>query len=133
MRPEEVPLAVEWAAAEGWNPGLADASCFADAAPGGFLVGELAGAPAATFSVVNYDERFSFVGFYIVRPDLRGLGFAPNIWQAGMARAGSRVIGLDGVVAQRKNYQKSGFEFAYNNLRCGGGVAGFDTTRTQCR
>jgi hypothetical protein len=130
MRPEEVPLAVEWAAAEGWNPGLADASCFAAAAPEGFLLGELADEPAATFSVVNYDERFSFVGFYIVRPDLRGRGLGLNIWQAGIARAGSRAIGLDGVVAQQENYCKSGFQFAYNNIRYAGRVAGFDTAPT---
>lgn len=65
-----------------------------------------------------------------MRPDLRGQGFGLNIWQAGMARAGLRVIGLDGVVAQQKNYRKSGFDFAYNNIRYGGAVAGFDTTQT---
>jgi GNAT superfamily N-acetyltransferase len=123
MSPEEVALAVDWAAAEGWNPGLTDASCFAAAAPDGFLLGELAGAPAVILSVVNYDEHFSFLGFYIVRPDLRGRGLGLRIWQAGMARAGSRAIGLDGVVAQQDNYRKSGFVFAYNNIRYGGWVA----------
>jgi len=123
MSPEEVALAVDWAAAEGWNPGLTDASCFAAAAPDGFLLGELAGAPAAILSVVNYDEHFCFLGFYIVRPDLRGRGLGFRIWQAGMARAGSRSIGLDGVVAQQDNYRKSGFVFAYNNIRYGGWAA----------
>jgi GNAT superfamily N-acetyltransferase len=122
MSPEEVALAVDWAAAEGWNPGLTDASCFAAAAPNGFLIGELAGAPAATLSVVNYDGHFSFLGFYIVRPDLRGRGLGLRIWQAGIARAGSRALGLDGVVAQQDTYRKSGFVFAYNNIRYGGWV-----------
>jgi GNAT superfamily N-acetyltransferase len=123
MPPQAVALAVDWAAAEGWNPGLGDAICFAAAAPDGFLLGELADAPAATLSVVNYDEHFSFLGFYIVRSDLRGRGFGSRIWQAGIARAGSRTIGLDGVVAQQENYRKSGFVFAYNNIRYGGSVA----------
>src|SRR5262249_23948402 len=35
MTPEEVVLATDWAAAEGWNPGLNDARCFAAAAPDG--------------------------------------------------------------------------------------------------
>ena len=74
MRPEEIALATDWAAAEGWNPGLADATCFATVDPLGFLIGELDGSPAATVSCVNYDDRFSFLGFYIVRPDLRGRG-----------------------------------------------------------
>ncbi|MGN6747815.1 MAG: GNAT family N-acetyltransferase [Xanthobacteraceae bacterium] len=123
MLPEEMTLTVDWAAAEGWNPGITDAACFAAAAPDGFLLGEFAGEPAAILSVVNYDELFSFLGFYIVRADLRGRGLGLRIWQAGMARAGSRTIGLDGVVAQQHNYRKSGFVLAYNNIRYGGWVA----------
>jgi hypothetical protein len=127
MTAEEVALAVDWAAAEGWNPGLGDAACFAVADPAGFLLGELDGAPAATISVVNYDERFAFLGFYIVRSDLRGRGLGWNTWQAGMAHAGRRTVGLDGVVAQQANYRKSGFTLAYNNIRYGGTVPGLAT------
>lgn len=29
LRPGEIAMAVDWAAAEGWNPGLSDAACFA--------------------------------------------------------------------------------------------------------
>ena len=75
MRPDEIPLAVDWAAAEGWNPGLADATCFASVDPEGFFIGEIDGAPVATVSCVNYGARFSFLGFYIVRADLRGRGY----------------------------------------------------------
>jgi GNAT superfamily N-acetyltransferase len=123
MRPDEIALAADWAAAEGWNPGLADAACFATVDPGGFLIGELDGAPAATISCVNYDGRFAFLGFYIVRADLRGSGYGLRIWNAAIAHADSRIIGLDGVVAQQENYKKSGFRLAYANIRYGGTVA----------
>ena len=123
MRPDEISIAVDWAAAEGWNPGLADAACFATVDPEGFLIGELNGAPAATISCVNYDARFAFLGFYIVRPDLRGRGYGLRIWNAAVAHAPARTIGLDGVVAQQENYRKSGFQFAYANIRYGGTVA----------
>jgi GNAT superfamily N-acetyltransferase len=123
MRPEEIAIAADWAAAEGWNPGLADAACFATVDPEGFLIGELNGAPAATISCVNYDARFAFLGFYIVRPDLRGRGYGLRIWNAAVAHAPARTIGLDGVVAQQENYRKSGFQFAYANIRYGGTVA----------
>jgi GNAT superfamily N-acetyltransferase len=123
MRANEISLAVNWAAAEGWNPGLADDACFATVDAGGFLIGERDGEPAATVSCVNYDEKFAFLGFYIVRPELRGLGLGLRIWNAAIAHAGSRVIGLDGVVAQQQNYQKSGFQLAYANIRYGGTVA----------
>jgi GNAT superfamily N-acetyltransferase len=123
MRPDEIAIAVDWAAAEGWNPGLADAACFATVDPEGFLIGELDGDPAAVVSCVNYDARFAFLGFYIVREDVRGRGYGLRIWNAAIAYAGARVIGLDGVVAQQENYKKSGFALAYANVRYGGNVA----------
>src|SRR5580765_6371811 len=126
MRTDEISIAVDWAAAEGWNPGLADAACFAVADPEGFLIGELDGVPAATVSCVNYGASFAFLGFYIVREDLRGRGHGLRIWNAAIAHAGPRVIGLDGVVAQQQNYRKSGFELAYANVRYGGTVAAKD-------
>ncbi|WP_421699687.1 GNAT family N-acetyltransferase [Ancylobacter sp.] len=113
----EIGLAVEWAAAEGWNPGLSDAGCFATVDPAGFLVAELDGVPAAVISVVNYDTHFAFLGFYIVRPDLRGRGIGLRLWQAGLAHAGGRTIGLDGVVAQQANYASQGFALAHRNIR----------------
>jgi GNAT superfamily N-acetyltransferase len=129
MRPDEISIAIDWAVAEGWNPGLADAACFAVVDPDGFLIGELDGAPAATISCVNYCASFAFVGLYIVREDVRGRGHGLRIWNAAIAHAGPRVIGLDGVVAQQQNYEKSGFKFAYANVRCGGTVAAPDAQR----
>jgi GNAT superfamily N-acetyltransferase len=123
MRPEEIAIAIDWAAAEGWNPGLTDATCFATVDPQGFLIGEFDGETAATISCVNYSASFAFLGFYIVRADLRGRGLGLQIWNAAIAHAGSRVIGLDGVVAQQENYRKSGFALAYANIRYGGTVA----------
>ena len=125
MRADEIPLAIDWAAAEGWNPGLDDAASFATVDPGGFLIGEISGEAVATISCVNYDRHFSFLGFYMVRPDLRGKGYGLRIWKAAIEHAGARVIGLDGVVAQQHNYEKSGFVRAYPNIRYGGvAVAG---------
>jgi hypothetical protein len=123
MRPEEISIAVDWAASEGWNPGLADDACFASVDPQGFFIGELDGEAAAIISCVNYGENFAFLGFYMVRKDLRGRGHGLRIWDAAMAHARPRVIGLDGVVAQQENYRKSGFELAYANIRYGGTVA----------
>jgi hypothetical protein len=120
MDRSEIAIAGDWAAAEGWNPGLHDHACFAAVDPDGFHMGELDGAAASTISVVNYDDRFAFLGFYIVRPDLRGRGYGLRTWRTAIARAGSRTIGLDGVVDQQENYRKSGFVLAHRNIRFGG-------------
>ena len=129
MRPDDMALAADWAAAEGWNPGDADAVSFATVDPDGFLIGELDGAAAATISCVNYDDRFAFLGFYIVRAgSLRGRGYGLRIWNAAIAHAGTRTVGLDGVVAQQENYKKSGFALAYPDIRYGGTIGAGDGT-----
>lgn len=113
----EVNLAVEWAAKEGWNPGIHDADCFYSADPNGFLVGLLNDEPIATLSVVKYGESFGFLGFYIVKPEYRGKGYGIQIWNAGLKYLEGRNVGLDGVLAQQDSYRKSGFKLAYRNIR----------------
>src|SRR3712207_905804 len=112
--------AIDWAAAEGWNPGLKDAECFQAADPAGFLMGYLGGQPIGCISVVRYSSTFGFLGFYIVRPDQRGHGFGYCLWQAGTDYLEDRTVGLDGVVAQQDNYARSGFVLAHRNVRFGG-------------
>src|SRR3954451_13784211 len=116
----ELDLALEWAAQEGWNPGLSDAQCFHVTDPEGFLLALHDGEPVASISVVRYGTDFGFLGLYIVRPDLRGRGYGYRLWQAGMARLEARTVGLDGVVAQQDNYRRSGFSLAHQNIRYGG-------------
>lgn len=119
MRREELDLALDWAAAEGWNPGLADAACFHAADPGGFLIAERAGEPLGCVSAVHHGDGFGFLGFYIVRPGFRGQGVGLALWRAAMARLAGRVVGLDGVVAQQANYRRSGFALVHRNIRFG--------------
>jgi ribosomal protein S18 acetylase RimI-like enzyme len=114
---DEVGLLVDWAAAEGWNPGLHDAACFAAADATGFFVGRKDGEPVATISVVKYGAKFAFLGLYIVKPAYRGRGYGVALWNAALGTAAGRSVGLDGVVAQQDNYRRSGFELAYRNVR----------------
>jgi hypothetical protein len=113
----EFATAVEWAAAEGWNPGLDDLGVFHRTDPSGFIMGFEGVEPVSSISVVRYPGGFGFLGFYIVRPDRRGTGIGMATWNAGMAHLSGCVIGLDGVVAQQENYRKSGFVLAGRNIR----------------
>ncbi|MEH2349998.1 MAG: GNAT family N-acetyltransferase [Nostoc sp.] len=126
MNRSEVDLAITWAAAEGWNPGRYDAESFYQTDDRGFFLGELNGEPVGCISAVAYDRYFGFLGFYIVKPQFRGLGLGMKIWNQAMAYLSTdRNIGLDGVIAQQDNYKKSGFKIAYNHIRyegVGGGV-----------
>ncbi|MFJ8660591.1 GNAT family N-acetyltransferase [Streptomyces sp. NPDC093795] len=115
-------LVRSWAAEEGWNPGLADARAFFAQDPRGFFLGRIDGEPVSAISVVTYDDAYAFLGFYLVRPELRGLGHGLATWQAALAHAGDRSVGLDGVPAQQDNYRRSGFSTAYRTARYVGEV-----------
>lgn len=128
MTRDDLDVVVSWAAEEGWNPGQHDAEAFFAADPSGFLIGRLGDEPIASISVVRYGATFGFLGFYIVKPAYRGLGYGLRIWNAGMARLEGRTVGLDGVVAQQDNYRRSGFELAHNNSRFEGVGTGQDIT-----
>jgi GNAT superfamily N-acetyltransferase len=117
MTRSELSLVMDWAAAEGWNPGLHDADCFYAADEEGFLIGLLRGEAIAAISAVKYGEAFGFIGFYLVKPAFRGRGYGWQIWQAGLEYLAGRTVGLDGVVAQQENYLKSGFRLAHRNIR----------------
>ncbi len=120
MSRADLDRALDWAAAEGWNPGLDDGEAFFAADPQGFLMGFIGEEPVACISVVAYGDAYGFLGLYICRPEFRGQGHGRALWQAGMARLGDRTVGLDGVVAEQANYARSGFVLAHRNIRFGG-------------
>ncbi len=117
MTRQEVDLAIEWAAAEGWNPGLHDAECFYRADPGGFLIGLVDNEPVAVVSAVRYGQTFGFIGLYIVLPADRGRGSGFRVGRAAIKRLRGRTIGVDGVMERQENYGAIGFTFAYSNMR----------------
>jgi len=121
----EVDVAVEWAAAEGWNPGLQDADAFWAQDPHGFWGAELDGELVGCASAVSYDGAYGFWGFFIVRPDVRGRRIGSLIAHTTIDGLAARLsptaaIGLDGVFAQQSYYASLGFAFSHRNLRMAG-------------
>jgi GNAT superfamily N-acetyltransferase len=117
MTRKQVDVALNWAAEEGWNPGLHDADAFYAADPEGFFMGFLNHEPVSSISAVRYGKGFGFIGFFMVRPEHRGKGYGFEIGQRALAHLEGRLIGIDGVVAQQENYQKAGFTLVHRNIR----------------
>lgn len=124
---EDWPVVREWAADEGWNPGHEDGSCFLPQDPDGFFLGRIDGVPVSAVSVVNYGDAYSFLGLYLVRPEFRGRGHGLATWQHAMPHAGTRTIGLDGVVARQDDYRRSGFAASHRHVRHVGSVGSVDS------
>jgi len=122
MTRDELDLLVEWAAEEGWNPGLHDADVFWATDPEGFVAAELDGELVGGGSIVAYERRFGFMGFFIVRRDRRGHGLGDRLWHERKRRLllrldEPRIIGMDGVFAMQSYYAEGGFRFACRDLR----------------
>ncbi|MDD4735526.1 MAG: GNAT family N-acetyltransferase [Kiritimatiellae bacterium] len=121
MTRHELDVAVDWAAQEGWNPGLHDAAGFYATDPNGFFMAKGPdGDPLGVISAVAYDEQFGFIGFFIVRPDVRGHQVGIQLGQCALNYLGGRNIGLDGVENKIKNYERMGFSLVCHNYRCEG-------------
>lgn len=125
MSREDLDVLVGWAAAEGWNPGLHDAEMFWETDPDGFVAVEEDGRLVAGGSIVSYDGRFGFMGFFIVAPTHRGRGLGRRLWMhrrdALLARLRPGApIGMDGVFAMQAFYARGGFAFAGRDLRMEG-------------
>ncbi len=113
----EMSRALDWAAAEGWNPGNHDADCFYAADPNGFLLGLLDDEPVAMVSAVAYGDSYGFMGFYIVKPEVRNRSFGVQLWDAGLKYLENRNIGLDSVRPDLVSHRKPEFKHAYVNFR----------------
>ncbi len=121
----ELDIAIEWAAAEGWNPGVGDADVFWATDPDGFVCAERSGKVIATGSVVSYGGDFGFMGFFIVEPDLRGHGVGREFWNWRRDLLIDRLkpnatIGLDGVFEMQPFYASGGFVFSHRTIRMAG-------------
>lgn len=117
-----VQTLVQWAEKEGWNPGLNDAEVYWGTDPGGYYGYFQEGELIAGGSIVSYRGEFGFMGFFIVKPELRSYGIGRKLWYERRDKLISRLnegatIGMDGVVAMQKFYQKGGFEIAFKDVR----------------
>lgn len=122
MTRPELDTLVEWAADEGWNPGRDDAEVFWATDPDGFVAAELDGNLVGGGSIVSYGGRYGFMGFFIMRGDLRGRGLGNQLWNERKRRLRERLdpdapIGMDGVFTMQNYYARGGFQFVCRDLR----------------
>lgn len=135
MSRAELDTLVDWAAGEGWNPGIHDADIFWATDPEGFIAAESGGELIGGGSIVAYGGHFGFMGFFIMRPEHRSRGLGRRLWFYRRDRLLSRleepaVIGMDGVFDMQPFYARGGFELSHRDLRFEGMGAPFSPPAT---
>lgn len=122
MTRPELDQLVDWAADEGWNPGLNDAEIFWKTDPEAFIAAEVDGRLIGGGSIVSYGGQYGFMGFFIIHPDFRGQGLGDQLWHERLRRLRSKLnenapIGMDGVFDMQEYYARGGFRFDGRDLR----------------
>jgi len=127
MTREEAGMLVEWATAEGWNPGLHDLEVAWHYDREAFIalraqVG--AGSPELVGGgvILSYAGRCGFMGLFIMRPDQRRQGIGRVLWHERLRRLQTRLqpgafIGMDGVFDMVPFYAAGGFSVQHRDLR----------------
>jgi len=129
MREDEARQLGELAAAEGWNPGLADIDVAWHVDPDAFIALRRGLDLAGGGTVISYDGGFGFMGLFIVRPEFRGAGLGTVLWHHRLNLLRQRLqpgaaIGMDGVFAMVPFYERGGFRLAWRDLRFEGAASG---------
>lgn len=110
----EQELLVQWAAQEGWNPGLHDSELFWQLDDEGFLGIMLDSELAGGGAIIKHGPRFGFMGLFIMRPEYRSRKLGTQLWYARRDALLDRLepgatIGLDAVDAMVPFYARGGF------------------------
>ena len=129
MQDSEVHALDQWAADEGWNPGLHDVAAAHALDPEAFIALRQDGVLAGGGTIFRHSTNFGFMGLFIVRTDLRrqGIGRALWHWRRDILRARlapGATIGMDGVFDMVPFYTRGGFQFAHRSLRYEGPSTG---------
>jgi len=129
MRDDEIATLVDWAAAEGWNPGLHDAEVARAFDPEAFIALRADGELVGGGSIISYAGAYGFMGLFIVRPDRRHEGLGRVLWHYRRDHLAARLrpgapIGMDGVFDLVPFYERGGFAVAHRDLRFEGRAVG---------
>ncbi len=117
MSREELGLVLDWAAEEGWDPGLHDGDSLFAIDPNGLFAAELDGQVVGGISAIAYGERFGFIGLHLSHPLFASHPARRALWERALTYLGGRTIGLEAPLDRQADYAADGFKTAHLTRR----------------
>jgi GNAT superfamily N-acetyltransferase len=122
MRREEASILGDWAAAAGWNPGLADIAVAWGYDPDAFIALRKGDTLIGGGAIMAYGRTAGFMGLFIMHPEWRQQGLGRCLWHERLRRLRARLdpaapIGMDGVFEMVPFYEAGGFRSLHRDLR----------------
>ncbi|HVB80532.1 MAG TPA: GNAT family N-acetyltransferase [Candidatus Binataceae bacterium] len=129
MTEKEARILDEWAAKEGWNPGLNDIAVAWTFDPAAFIALRRGNELIGGGCTISYHGAAGFMGLFIVQTEYRRQGLGTILWHERLKRLKARVrpdapIGMDGVFEMVPFYTRGGFALMHRDLRYEGVAAG---------
>jgi GNAT superfamily N-acetyltransferase len=129
MTEKEASLLGEWAAAEGWNPGLNDIAVAWSVDRPAFIAQRLEDEFIGGGCTISYRGTAGFMGLFIVQRKYRRQGLGALLWHERLKRLRARLrpdapIGMDGVFEMVPFYERGGFTLMHRDLRYEGVAVG---------
>ena len=129
MSEKEASMLGEWAAQEGWNPGLNDIGVAWSFDRAAFIALRRGNELVGGGCTISYCGAAGFMGLFIVQAEYRRQGLGAILWHERLRRLRTRLrpdapIGMDGVFEMVPFYTRGGFALLHRDLRYEGVAAG---------
>jgi GNAT superfamily N-acetyltransferase len=118
MGEKDIPDGMRLKQAARWNQLEQDWALFLKAGPDGCFVAEVNGKVIGTVTIINYVNRFSWIGMVLIDPETRRMGIGTALLKEAIRVAtGKGTIRLDATPDGKKLYDTLGFKDEYNLSR----------------
>ena len=114
----DIDFVTEISRKEGFAPGVGDLGIYQNTDNQGLWVGWLNDNPIGCIAGVRYNEKYGFIGLFIVIDKYRGRGFGLQLWKKALSHLSDLpCVGLEAAPERISDYSKWGFTISSKTTR----------------
>ncbi len=114
----DIDFVTEISRNEGFAPGVGDLAIYQNTDKQGLWVGWFNGNPIGCIAGVRYNDKYGFLGLFIVIEKYRGRGFGLQLWKKALDHLNDLpCVGLEAAPERISDYSKWGFTLSSKTTR----------------